>query len=572
MKKTLLAILIVTVTMNVLSIRATTLINFKDVPLSHWAKDNISKLVSLGVVNGYPDSTFKPSNNIHVDAFIKLTVKALGHTNIKNGDAYWAENYINKALDLSIIEKDQFDSYKRPITREEMASITAHALGYVQKTKNIERNFLFIQRTIKDFYNIADKYLQDVIESYYYGLLTGKPNGFDPKGLATRAEAVTLTLRLIDESYRKPIYIPPTVTEDDIKKDQDGKMFFDVIRFRDYKNEDDRIATEIKHQYRVYECPSGETTALQLMYALDKVYKDNTGYVHLGQSGKDEHPLGVGYYCLDSIEHSYDPVEYVRHSEVSFGVKHSKHDTGSSYNISLSYKTHDMTYEERFYKYEKMFDTMLWYLYEDKYQVMKEKVIEILQLAENMDVYQYNYTIKMNDREMYVEMNQNHSVRFYISIRGGKVDHYYPVEENAPDLKKKAPNFRLQDIDGEIHDLVDYEGKKVYLRFWVSWCSYCIEELDEINSLAQQENDFVILTIVPPGSRNEKSKEEFIKWFNNQDYKDMIVLLDADGEVFNTYNISSYPTSVYIDSDGMLVHQSTQYKTNTEIKKLFEDM
>lgn len=418
-------------------------LQFSDVSASHWALENINKLVSLGVINGYPDLTFRPDNSINVDAFIKLAVTALGYTTIENSTPYWAQNYINKALQLGLIDDGQFDTYTRSIIREEMASIIIKAYGMKEERADIEKDIPFIRNIIQDYFNISDYYKQEVCESYKYGLITGKPNGFDPKGKSTRAEASTVIIRLLDETYRKHIYIPPTVEGSDIKVDEDGKMYFDVLRYRDYKNEDERIAKEVKKTYRVYECSDGEITALQLMHAMDKVYQDNEGYVHLGQLGKDNHPIGVGYYCLDNIEQSYDVVDQVSHSEVTFAVKHSKHESSSAYGISFYYKTHDMTYMERFYKYEKMFDTIILYLYEDKFQVAKERIIEILQLAENMEIDQYQYTIKLNDRDMYVEINQNHSVRFYSTIKGGKVEHYNPIEENEPCIpcqNKKVEN------------------------------------------------------------------------------------------------------------------------------------
>jgi hypothetical protein len=33
----------------------------------------------------------------------------------------------------------------------------------------------------------------------------------------------------------------------------------------------------------------------------------------------------------------------------------------------------------------------------------------------------------------------------------------------------KAPNFTLPDIDGKMHSLSDYRGKKVLLVTWASW-------------------------------------------------------------------------------------------------------
>jgi thiol-disulfide isomerase/thioredoxin len=577
MKKIILLLTMILITNTIaMNVKAADDVFFNDVPNSHWAKDNIKKLVELGIVNGYKDGSFKPNKNINVDAFIKLIVTGLGYTEIKNAEGYWATNYINKALELSIIEDGQFDKYNRIISREEMASITAKALGQVEEKKDIQEDYTFIRNSINDFYNISDKYLQDVVESYHYGIITGKPNGFDPKGTATRAEAVTVIVRLLDKSCRMPIFIPPLVTESDIKKDQDGKMFFDVIRYRDYKNEDERIATEIKHKYRIFESSKGEPTALQLMYAMNKVYRDNTGYVHLGQLGNNENPIGVGYFCLDSIEHSYDVVECSDNSEVDFYISHSKYESASAYNIILNYNIHNMSYIERFNKYEKMFDTMLYYLYENDFFTIKDTIKEILQIAENMDVYQYNYTIKINDREMYVVITREGSIELSITTKGGKIEHYYPVEENKPDTKVKtdninqlAANFTLNNIYDEEYCFDNSKKKKVYIMFWASWCHYCIDRLNEIDNLAQQDNDFEVITIVSPNYSKEKDTEEFKKWFENLGYTNMNVLLDENGSIAELYNITAYPTNIYIDN-GIIVKKNIGHISNSQMNQQFE--
>lgn len=402
MKKT---VILITATImlisNTLRVNATGLSMFSDISNNHWAKDSVNKLVSKKIISGYGNGTFKPNNNISVDAFIKLCVTALGHTNIKNGSSYWAENYINKALELGLVEDGQFNKYNKIITREEIASIVMKAFGYQEEKHNITKDFNFVKNSIKDYYNIDGRYLQDVVECYYYGLITGKSEGFDPKGNATRVEAVTVISRLLDASYRKPIYIPPTVLDNEIKNDDAG-IYFDL-----YDNN--------KKLARIYECPNGENDAIKLMYGLDKAYKNINEDIKVSEIGTKEHYIGVKYDCQTKTTNDDKNI-----SEVIFNVRHSKHEADSSYSISLDYND-KFSYSKRYDKYRDMFDTMLMYLYNDRFPQAKETVLKILNDAEHMNIEIEKYTIDMGDREMYIVINKKKNVVINISIKGGNI-------------------------------------------------------------------------------------------------------------------------------------------------------
>ena len=61
-----------------------------------------------------------------------------------------------------------------------------------------------------------------------------------------------------------------------------------------------------------------------------------------------------------------------------------------------------------------------------------------------------------------------------------------------------APMFDLNDLEGDQVALADLAGEKVYVKYWASWCSICLAGLDELNTLAAQDNDFKVITIVSP--------------------------------------------------------------------------
>lgn len=136
-----------------------------------------------------------------------------------------------------------------------------------------------------------------------------------------------------------------------------------------------------------------------------------------------------------------------------------------------------------------------------------------------------------------------------------------------------APKFDLVDLEGNAHDLSQYEGKKVYLKFWASWCSICLAGMEELNTLAGEENDFVVLSIVSPSSNAEKDAESFKKWFQGvENTSNIKVLLDEGGSVFDEYGVLAYPTSVYIGSDGKLVKSAPGHFSNGQIKETFANI
>lgn len=141
---------------------------------------------------------------------------------------------------------------------------------------------------------------------------------------------------------------------------------------------------------------------------------------------------------------------------------------------------------------------------------------------------------------------------------------------NVVNNQKKAADFELKDLQGTSHKLSDYAGKKVYIKFWASWCSICLAGLDEVNTLAKDNKDFTVITIVSPGFRGEKNSEDFIKWFNGLNYKNLTVLLDEGGKVSNQYGVRGYPTSVAIASDGTLVKTTLGQNSNEQIKSQFK--
>lgn len=137
----------------------------------------------------------------------------------------------------------------------------------------------------------------------------------------------------------------------------------------------------------------------------------------------------------------------------------------------------------------------------------------------------------------------------------------------------EAPDFTLQSMDGKEVKLSDYKGKKVYLKFWASWCGPCRKSMPELMELAaKKDRDFEILSVIAPGLQGEKTVEQFPKWFEEQGYKDIPVLYDTKGAIFQAYQIRSIPTEYLIDSQGKIAKIQLGAISNADAEAAFAQM
>lgn len=76
---------------------------YPDVAGSHWATSYIAYATSLGIINGYPDGTFKPENPVTYQEAAAMLVRALGYQ-----DQYlvgsWPASHVNVAMSEGILD------------------------------------------------------------------------------------------------------------------------------------------------------------------------------------------------------------------------------------------------------------------------------------------------------------------------------------------------------------------------------------------------------------------------------------------------------------------------------------
>jgi len=115
-----------------------------------------------------------------------------------------------------------------------------------------------------------------------------------------------------------------------------------------------------------------------------------------------------------------------------------------------------------------------------------------------------------------------------------------------------APDFELQDLEGNAVRLSDYRGRFVVLNFWATWCEPCIGEWPHVHQLAERlsgRDDVVVLAVsidpersaIPPFLERMSLTETPVR-----------VLWDPAQSVQRTLGTEKIPDSYFIDEDGQV--------------------
>jgi len=96
-----------------------------DTAIADWSRGYIIVANSLGIINGYPDGSFKPANNVTYAEAIAMLARALKLDDAATGS--WPTNYLVLGADIGLSEGvDPIANL--PITRGEMAIMSVNAL------------------------------------------------------------------------------------------------------------------------------------------------------------------------------------------------------------------------------------------------------------------------------------------------------------------------------------------------------------------------------------------------------------------------------------------------------------
>lgn len=117
----------------------------------------------------------------------------------------------------------------------------------------------------------------------------------------------------------------------------------------------------------------------------------------------------------------------------------------------------------------------------------------------------------------------------------------------APLAGYLAPDFSLPNLAGDTITLRDLRGQPVVLNFWATWCPPCRAEMPHFQEASIKYNGLATIIGVDQGET-----ESLVSDFAASYGINYPLLLDTDNRVNQQYGITSLPTTLFIDSRGVI--------------------
>lgn len=111
---------------------------FIDMDFNNWSNGYVNAAAVQGIIDGYPDKTFISENHITYAEVITIMVRVLGGLDKSEGATEsWELPYINKAMEIGILDEIEIIDFKEEAIRERVFEIVYNTIK-IEEDRNYE--------------------------------------------------------------------------------------------------------------------------------------------------------------------------------------------------------------------------------------------------------------------------------------------------------------------------------------------------------------------------------------------------------------------------------------------------
>lgn len=123
----------------------------------------------------------------------------------------------------------------------------------------------------------------------------------------------------------------------------------------------------------------------------------------------------------------------------------------------------------------------------------------------------------------------------------------------AIDVGSTAPGFTTKTLSGNEVTVNSVNNKPIYIKFWATWCTYCVEEMPHLQQIFDDFGDNLEVLAINVGMNDSVAR---INRFMQKNKYSLPVSFDAQGELVEKYQVLGTPLHILIGTDGKIIHRS----------------
>lgn len=130
----------------------------------------------------------------------------------------------------------------------------------------------------------------------------------------------------------------------------------------------------------------------------------------------------------------------------------------------------------------------------------------------------------------------------------------------------EAPEFKLEDLNGNVITLNDFKGEVLFINFWATWCPPCREEIPGFVDLYDSYNEEGMEIL---GVSLDRRGKDIVRKFAKMVGVNYPMVMGTN-QLIQDYQPGQYiPTTIIIDQEGRIRDKHVGYLDKNLMEKYF---
>ncbi len=133
---------------------------------------------------------------------------------------------------------------------------------------------------------------------------------------------------------------------------------------------------------------------------------------------------------------------------------------------------------------------------------------------------------------------------------------------------KPAPDFTGMTPGGKQVTLSSLRGHPVAINFWATWCAPCQVEMPALQAASVRYADQGLAIVAVDAGESPSDVQAFLDSLGLT----FTAVLDPDGSIGDLYQVRVFPTTIWVDADGIIRAEQYGVLTDTLIDSYVRDL